>query len=66
MTLPVRPPILPNMADADEAAFERDAPAELVTLLRPSEAFETFADTESFAFEAASPAFSVVDDACRN
>lgn len=40
MTLPVRPPILPSADCMDEAAFEMDEPAELETLVRPSEAFE--------------------------
>lgn len=64
--LPVRPPILPKADCADEAAFETDEPAELVTLVRPSEAFETVVFAVSFALDATSPAFSVVDEACLN
>ncbi len=66
MTLPVRPPILPSADCTDEAAFERDEPAELCTLVRPSEAFETPLWADCLAWEAASLAFSVVDEALRN
>jgi len=41
IALPVRPPILFNAALADEAAFEMEDPAELWTLVSPSEAFDT-------------------------
>lgn len=40
MSRPVRPPTLPSAACAEAAAFETDEPAELVTFVRPSEAFE--------------------------
>lgn len=66
ITLPVRPPILPNADCADAAAFETEEPAELVTLVKPSEAFETVCPAVSFALDATSPAFSVVDEACLN
>lgn len=66
MTLPVRPPILDKADCADEATFETEEPAELVTLDKPSEAFDTVLLAVSLAFDAASPAFSVVDEACLN
>lgn len=65
MSRPVRPPTLPRAACADEAALVIVELAELCTLLKPSDAFDTFVDTVSLAFDAASPAFSVVDDAFR-
>lgn len=66
MTLPVRPPTLPRADCADVAALDNEDPAELVTLVKPSEAFETDVCAVSFAFDAASPAFSAVDEACLN
>lgn len=66
ITLPVRPPTLDKAFCADAATFETEEPAELVTLDKPSEAFETVWFALSLAFDAASPAFSVVDEACLN
>ena len=62
ISLPVRPPILPKAFWALDAAFEIAGPAELVTLLRPSEALETVEEAVSFAFAAVSLAV----EACRN
>jgi len=54
MSLPVLPPTLPRAFLALVAALEMAGPAELVTLERPSEAFETVEEAESFAFAAVS------------
>lgn len=59
MARPVRPPTLFNAFAALEAAPEIIDPPELVTRERPSEAFDTVADAESFALEAVSPAASL-------
>lgn len=66
MALPVLPPILPSADCADAAAFDTEEPAELVTFVRPSEAFETVLSAAFLALDATSPAFSVVDEACLN
>lgn len=66
MYLPVRPPIPLIAEDAEEAAFETEELAELVTLDRPSDAFETCCCAVSLALEATSAAFSVVEEACLN
>lgn len=66
MARPVRPPMRPNAEDAEVAAPEMAEPAELVTLDRPSDAFEACCCAESFALEATSDAFSVVEEACLN
>lgn len=60
----MRPPTLDKAFCADAAAFETEDPAELVTLDRPCEAFDTVLSAVSLAFDAASLAFSVVDEAC--
>ena len=66
--LPVRPPILPRalyaeepILDTVEPADDAAEPAELWTLVRPSEAFDTACFPLSWAFEAASEAV----EACR-
>jgi hypothetical protein len=73
MSLPVRPPTLLRAFRALEAAFEIAGPAELVTLVRPSEAFETVDEAVSLAFAAVSAAVSLafaavsaVVEACLN
>lgn len=62
MSLPVLPPILLRALRALVAAFAMAGPAELVTRVRPSEAFETEEDAVSFAFAAVSLAV----EACLN
>ena len=62
MSLPVLPPTLPKALRAFDAAFAIAGPAELVTLERPSEAFEMEAEAVSFAFAAVSLAV----EACLN
>jgi hypothetical protein len=62
MSLPVLPPTLPRAFLALLAALEIAGPAELVTLDRPSEAFETEDEAVSFALAAVSAAV----EACRN
>jgi hypothetical protein len=59
---PVRPPTRPRALRAADPAPESAEPAELVTLLRPSEAFDTVEEAVSFALEAVSAAV----EACRN
>jgi hypothetical protein len=59
MARPVRPPTLFRAFAAPEAAPEMTDPPELVTRERPSEAFDTALDAESFALEAVSPAASL-------
>ena len=56
MSLPVRPPTLPKELATPELTLERVEPAELVTLLRPSEALDTDVDAVSLALEAVSAA----------
>ena len=60
--LPVLPPTLPSALRAPEPAFDRAEPAELETLLRPSEALDAEEDAVSFALAAVSAA----EEACRN
>jgi hypothetical protein len=60
MSLPVRPPTLLRAFRALDAAFEIAGPAELVTLVRPSEAFDTVDEAVSLAFAAV----SAVVEAC--
>lgn len=59
MARPVRPPTLFNAFVALEAAPETIEPPELVTLDRPSDAFDMAPEAVSFALEAASPAVSL-------
>lgn len=69
MSLPVLPPTLPRAVRALDAALAMAGPAELVTLERPSEAFEIEAEADCFALAAVSLAFaaaSLVVEACRN
>lgn len=54
MSLPVLPPTLPRAVRALVAALAIAGPAELVTLERPSEAFEIEEEAVSFAFAAVS------------
>lgn len=56
ISLPVLPPTRPKAFEVDCASFVMDEFAELVTLLRPSVALDTWADACSFAFEAVSAA----------
>lgn len=62
INLPVLPPTLLKALRAPEPAFDIAEPAELVTLVRPSEAFDVAFEAVSFAFEAVSAAV----EACRN
>jgi hypothetical protein len=56
INLPVRPPIPPNALVTPEPTRDRVEPAELETLLKPSEALDTEVDAVSFALEAVSAA----------
>ena len=68
MSRPVRPPILPSELDRAGPVLLRAELAEVVTLDKPSEAFELAPETFSFALEADEDtafAASEVVEACR-
>ena len=60
MSLPVRPPTLPNALVTPDPTLERVPLVELLTLLRPSEALDTDVEAVSLALEAV----SAVVEAC--
>lgn len=63
ISLPVRPPTLLAILDTRAAALPTADPAELSTRVRPSWAFDTTFETDSFALDAVSLTLSAALDA---